>query len=164
MMKTIPRILNVTLTVALSGAMVLFAEPLPQAAQDTTQTRPAQVVDEHKVQQAAPNSDKDNSGNASVRNELPDAPAPAQPVQQSQQDSSQQQNPASVPSGAAGAKAPTVRGTPASRPIGAAIAPTKQKQRRSLLIKTGLVAGACVAVGTVFALSKGSPSKPPGAP
>jgi hypothetical protein len=33
-----------------------------------------------------------------------------------------------------------------------------------LLIKTGLVVGAAVAVGSAFALSKGSPSKPPGAP
>jgi len=78
--------------------------------------------------------------------------------------SSKQENQNTVPSGTAAAKAPAVKGTPASRTVGAAIAPTKQKQHRSLLIKTGLVVGAAVAVGSAFALSKGSPSKPPGAP
>ena len=147
-----------SLTFVLCAAMVAFAEPLPQDAPSP------KVLDDHKAQQATANPDDHNIASASNRGELPDAPTPAQPVQQSQQDTSQQQAPNPMPSGTAGAKAPTVRGAPASRPIGAAIAPTKQKQRRSLLIKTGLVAGAAIAVGTVFALSKGSPSKPPGAP
>jgi hypothetical protein len=87
------------------------------------------------------------------------------PAQQKQNDSAgQTQNPAPVPSGAAGAKATPAKGAPASRPVGSAIAPAKQKERRSLLIKVGLIAGACVAVGTAVALSKGSPSRPPGAP
>jgi hypothetical protein len=146
------------LVFALSGAMVAFAEPLPQDAPGP------KVLDDHKAQQATTNPDNHNIASASNSGELPDAPTPAQPVQQSQQDTPQQQTPNPVPSGTAGAKAPTVRGAPASRPIGAAIAPTKQKQRRSLLIKTGLVAGAAIAVGSVFALSKGSPSRPPGAP
>jgi len=145
----------------LCATTVLFAEPLQQGAQDQSGT--PRIADEHNAQRPAENSSRLTSANAST-SELPDAPAPAQPVQQSQQDSIQQQTPNAVPSGAAGAKAPTVRGAPASRPIGAAIAPTKQKQRRSLLIKAGLVAGAAVAIGSVFALSKGSPSRPPGAP
>ncbi len=85
-------------------------------------------------------------------------------VQQQQDDAGQAQNPSAVPSGAAGAKAAPAKGAPASRPVGSAIAPAKQRERRSLLIKVGLVAGACVAVGTAVALSKGSPSRPPGAP
>jgi hypothetical protein len=32
-----------------------------------------------------------------------------------------------------------------------------------LLIKVGLIAGACIAVGVVVGLSKASPYKPPGA-
>ena len=142
----------------LSAAMVAFADPLPQDAPGP------KVLDDHNAQQATANPNDHNIASASNSGELPDAPTPAQPVQQSQQDTSQQQTPNPMPSGTAGAKAPTVRGAPASRPIGAAIAPTKQKQHRSLLIKTGLVAGAAIAVGTVFALSKGSPSRPPGAP
>jgi len=54
-------------------------------------------------------------------------------------------------------------GGTASQPAGNALAPAKQHQYRSLWIKIGVVAAGAVAVGTVAALSKGSPSKPPGA-
>jgi hypothetical protein len=149
----------------LSGTLVVFAEPLPQVPQDAGQSSPPQVPDEHSATQVLPPNAGETPTSVSGGHELPDAPTPSQSVPQNQQNStSQQQNPNSVPSGAAGAKAPTVKGAPASRPIGAAIAPAKQRQRRSLLIKVGLIAGAGVAVGTAFALSKGSPSKPPGAP
>jgi hypothetical protein len=159
---TFRHVLRVVLVFVLSITTVAFAEPFQQSVQDSSS--PPQVVDEHKTQALPSNSVTSNSASPASTRELPDAPTPAQSGQQSQQESIQQQNPNSVPSGAAGAKAPTVRGTPASRPIGAAIAPTKQKQRRSLIIKAGLLAGACVAVGSVVALSKGSPSRPPGAP
>jgi hypothetical protein len=161
----IRRLLNITLVFVLSSAMVMFAEPLPQSVQELDQTRPAQVPDaSNQPQQPSQSPNNGTSATSPLPNELPDAPTPVQPVQQGQSDSSQQQGPTSVPSGAAGAKAPTVKGAPASRPVGAAIAPAKQRQRRSLLIKAGLIAGACVAVGSAFALSKASPSKPPGAP
>lgn len=157
------RIMNLSLVLILSGSLSLFAEPLPQNTQSSDQ-KTSQVSDV-PIRSQSPDQSASSSNTATppVANELPDAPAPAQPVQQNQSDS-QQQNQNTVPSGAAGAKAPTVKGAPASRPVGAAIAPAKQRQRRSLLIKAGLVAGACVAVGSVLALSKGSPSKPPGAP
>jgi hypothetical protein len=159
-------VVNGALIFVLSGAIVMSAEPLPLSLQEPDQTRPTQVPDDSsKPPQSAASPHQDNSPTAPVHHELPDAPAPAQPVQQSQnQSSAQPQNPASVTSGAAGAKAPPVKGVPASRPVGAAIAPAKQHQRRSLLIKVGLVAGAAVAVGSAVALSKASPSKPPGAP
>ncbi len=157
----IRRIPNVILVFVLSSAVVMYAEPLPQ---QPDQTQPTQVPDvSNQPQPSSQSSDSGTSAVPPVHNELPDAPAPAQPVQQGQSDP-QQPSPNSVPSGAAGAKAPTVKGAPASRPVGAAIAPAKQRQRRSLLIKAGLIAGACVAVGSAFALSKASPSKPPGAP
>lgn len=85
---------------------------------------------------------------------LPDAPQ-AQPPQS--------QEPAAVPSGAAGAKAATVKGAPVAQPAGAAVAPPRQRGHRSLLIKLGLVAGAGIAVGSVVALSERSPARPPGA-
>lgn len=153
---------RVALVFVLSISTVAFAAPFQQSAQDSNS--PPQAVDENKTRAVPSSSTSSNSASAPSARELPDAPTPAQSGQPSQQESIQQQNPNSVPSGAAGAKAPTVRGAPASRPIGAAIAPTKQKQRRSLIIKAGLLAGACVAVGSVVALSKGSPSRPPGAP
>ena len=159
------RPVNTALVFVLSTAITLWAEPIPQNTQNSNQAQPSQVPDvSNPPQQAAPSSDDGNSAITLVDAQLPDAPTPAQPAQSSQNDSTQQQNPNSVPSGAAGAKAPTVKGAPAAQPVGAAIAPAKQRQRRSILIKAGLIAGACVAVGSAFALSKASPSKPPGAP
>lgn len=79
---------------------------------------------------------------------------PSAPTQQKQEPQVQE------PLGTATAEGvPTVGGA-ASRPAGEAIAPAKQKQRRSLLIKLGLIAAAGVAAGTVAALTKGTPSKP----
>jgi hypothetical protein len=106
--------------------------------------------------------------------ELPDSPSTSQ--SQSQNSSTPQQAPASSPqqsgspqtgtptqpSGTAAAPAITTTGNAASRPAGAAIAPPKQRQVRSLLIKFGFIAGAGVALGTVAALSMGSPSRVPG--
>jgi hypothetical protein len=86
---------------------------------------------------------------------LPDAPLP-------QSAAGQQTTPA--PSGAAGAKAATVKGAPVAQPAGAAVAPVRQRGHRSLLIKLGVLAGAGIAVGAVVALSEKSPSRPPGAP
>lgn len=54
---------------------------------------------------------------------------------------------------------PTVGGA-ASRPAGEAIAPAKQNQKHSLLIKVGLIAAAGVAGGTVYALTKGTSGRP----
>ncbi|HEX4784595.1 MAG TPA: hypothetical protein VH350_09655 [Candidatus Sulfotelmatobacter sp.] len=87
---------------------------------------------------------------------LPDAP-------QSQPAQSQAQESAQVPSGTAGAKAPTVKGAPVAQPSGAAVAPPRQHGHRSLLIKLGILAGAGIAVGTVVGLSQASPARPPGA-
>jgi hypothetical protein len=67
------------------------------------------------------------------------------------------------PVGIAAAENIRTTGVAASAPAGAAIAPAKQKQTRSFLIKMGAVLGAGAALGTVAALSAGSPSRPPGA-
>jgi hypothetical protein len=81
---------------------------------------------------------------------LPATPAPQlRPEQQMQQ-----------PLGAATAEGVTTVGGAASRPAGMAIAPAKQSQRRSLLIKVALIAAAGIAVGTVYGLSKGTSAKP----
>jgi hypothetical protein len=65
------------------------------------------------------------------------------------------------PLGAATAGSVRTQGGGASRPAGNAIAPAKQHQVRSFLIKFGAIAAAGVAVGTVYALTKGTPSVPP---
>lgn len=156
------RLFKIVLVVLLSAAVCLAAEPFPQD-QQPAQAEPSRPVDDR--QQAPPADSTSGSSANTPAAELPDAPSSASPVQQKQNDSpTQTQNPAPVPSGAAGAKAAPAKGAPASRPVGSAIAPAKQRERRSLLIKMGLIAGACVAVGSAVALSKGSPSRPPGAP
>jgi hypothetical protein len=72
----------------------------------------------------------------------------------------QQQNNGSQPVGTAAAPYEKTEGIPASRPAGAVLAPAKQRRTRSFLIKVGIIVGAAVAIGTVVALSKGSPSRP----
>ncbi len=72
------------------------------------------------------------------------------------------QKPASEPVGTATAERTPTAGGAASKPAGTAIAPAKQRQVRSLLIKLGAVAGAGVALGAVMALSRGTPARPPG--
>lgn len=104
-----------------------------------------------------PQSSQSDAGSQKQDNSLPDAPQA-----QSAQTSSNQQN-TPVPSGAAGAKAPNVKGAPVAQPAGAAVAPVRQRGHRSLLIKLGLLVGAGVAVGAAVALSERSPSRPPGA-
>ena len=102
---------------------------------------------------------------------LPDSPSAARPqdaqnaagqsgaaqsLPQSQQDGNQK------PVGTAAAETATTTGFAASKPAGAALAPAKQKRSRTILISVGAIAGAAVALGLVVALSKGTPSKPPG--
>jgi len=74
------------------------------------------------------------------------------------------QQPTEPPAGAAGAQAGETAGGAASTPAGSAIAPTRQRQVRSFLIKLGAIAAAGAAVGTVYALTRGTSSTPPGAP
>jgi hypothetical protein len=66
------------------------------------------------------------------------------------------------PVGAATAESVPTTGGAAAKPAGIAIAPAKQHQTRSLLIKIGAVAAAGAALGTIFALSHGTSSTPPG--
>lgn len=86
--------------------------------------------------------------------ELPARPTPQTTILQQQ--SGQQE-----PLGAATAGSVRTEGGLASRPAGNAIAPAKQHQTRSWLIKMGAVAAAGIAIGTVYALSKGTSSVPP---
>ena len=90
---------------------------------------------------------------------LPNAPSSSQPAQPQQQP----KQPAQAPAGAAAAQGMKTAGGAASRPAGTAIAPAKQHQTRSLLIKVGAIAAGAAALGTIYALSRSSPSTPPGA-
>jgi hypothetical protein len=68
------------------------------------------------------------------------------------------------PNGTAVAPPIETSGGAASKPAGVAIAPPKQRQIRSLLIKLGVLAGAGVAIGTVVGLSAASPGHVPNSP
>jgi len=94
-------------------------------------------------------------------------PEPAQQASQSvQSDAAQpgaQSSPPSPPADPVGtAAAPTEKpvGSTGSAPAGAVIAPAKQRRVRTFLISIAVIVGAGVAVGTVAALSHGSPSQP----
>ena len=97
--------------------------------------------------------------------QLPDSPGASQSLlAQPQASQPPQQNAAHEPVGTAAAEWVPASGIAASRPSGAAVAPAKQRRARSLVIKVGALLGAGAAVGTVCALSKASPSRPPGTP
>lgn len=93
---------------------------------------------------------------------LPNAPQPAaNPSPQPKPYSPPQVQPPQAPLGAAAAEQIRTSGGGASRPAGNAIAPAKQHQYRSLVIKLGAVAAAGVAAGTVYGLSHATSSTPP---
>lgn len=77
--------------------------------------------------------------------------------------SSSQDQSTQAPAGAAAAQRAETAGGAASKPAGNAIAPAKQRQTRSLLIKVGAVAAAGAAAGIIYGLSRGTGSLPPGA-
>lgn len=139
------RIVSLALALSLCGAPELL-----RAQAQASSTTPASAPS------AAPDSQS-----------LPDAPSAATPASQPQnngpQEQQQGQKPPAAPAGAAAAQAAPTAGGAGSKPAGMAIAPAKQHQVRSLLIKLGAIAGGAVAIGTIYALSRSSPSRPPGA-
>jgi hypothetical protein len=144
------------------SALALSGEESAQAQQESQASSQSSPLPSEKP--ATPQSGA--STNQPVE-ELPDSPSA---VSSSSRSASQDAEPTQAPPagqqkpvGTAAAEAPSVRGTGASKPAGFAIAPGKQHQSRSFLIKVGAVIGAGAALGTVMALSMASPSKPPGA-
>lgn len=67
------------------------------------------------------------------------------------------------PVGTAAAEASNVSAIAASQPAGVAIAPAKQHRVRTIILRTGAIIGAGVAIGAVVALTAATPPKPPGA-
>jgi hypothetical protein len=149
------------------------ADQTAPATQQPGTTQPSTVQDVHPAttQQSAPPSGSTVDPSQGPLNPVPtqstpDAPSATQPPAQPQaqpatgQPGTQQQT-QREPLGAAAAEGIRTAGGGASRPAGSAIAPAKQHQVRSFLIKLGAVAAAGVAIGTVYALSKGTSSTPP---
>lgn len=139
-----------------TGLILLLLAPVAQAA--PRQTVPGQ-------QPQAGSAAQEPQTAPATNGDLPQAPAAQNqtnaPRQTNQQTAPEPQpgNP-SEPVGTAVAPYESPVGAAVSRPTGAAIAPAKQKRRHTFLIRMGLVVGAAVAIGTVVALSKASPSRP----
>lgn len=153
LVTTLARLLRQEIAV---GLMVLlatpFGGPVSAFAQQTVPT--PQISGTSSSQPPSESSPKPViDTNRSQDNNPPYAPRPA-PAQ------GQQQNGAQAPLGTAVAPYEKGIGVAASRPAGAVIAPAKQRRTRSFAIKLGVLIGACVAVGTVVALSSTSPSEP----
>ncbi|HEX3891119.1 MAG TPA: hypothetical protein VHW46_00985 [Terracidiphilus sp.] len=90
----------------------------------------------------------------------PDAPV-AQSVSSNSAGQSQgQQDDHAKPLGTAAAPYSQPSGVMGSRPAGAVIAPGKQRRIHAIVISVALIAAAGIAIGTVAALSQGSPSRP----
>lgn len=122
------------------------AEPLAAQQQAQPEQQPAQNSTQPPIELP------ENPGRSST-------PASNTPVTQSNVPPTAPQ-----PSGTAVAPEVQVSGGAASKPAGVAIAPPKQRQVRTWLIRFGFIAGAGVALGTVAALSAASPGRVPNAP
>ena len=105
-------------------------------------------ANESQQGQPAPATTQPATPTTTTTTTVPEAPQPKQPQE---------------PVGAAAAQKVPTAGGAASKPAGAAIAPAKQHQTRSLLIKIGAIAAAGIAAGSIYALSRGTSSTPPGA-
>lgn len=176
--RSIARITTACVAVALCGipemAQAQTAQPAPAQSQQSSQPeqQSSQTPSGNDQSGTTQNAPEQNRGiiNPSAgplapvptnTQKLPNAPSTAQNPAQNQ--APKLPPPERAPGGAAAAQAGPTAGGPASKPSGNAIAPAKQRQVRSLLIKLGAVAAAGIAIGTVVGLSKGSPSRPPGA-
>jgi hypothetical protein len=147
-------------TFLISGGLTIILSGVPQLAMaadpQNTATSQAPATSEAAPSQSQPLPDSPSS----VRPQPPaDNPLLAQATAQTAE---QQPSSTPRPAGTAAAQIGDSSGNAASKPAGVAIAPAKQHQARSFLIKMGAVVGVGVAIGTVFALSSGSPSRPPG--
>jgi len=144
--------------------------PAPAAA-PAQNTQPAAPAKQNQPQQQA------SPGTSVNPSQAPLAPVTTYPdasgAQQDQTPNTEPQTttipegpkpkPQTEPVGAATAESVPTTGGAAAKPAGIAIAPAKQHQTRSLLLKIGAVAAAGAALGTIFALSHSTSSTPPGA-
>ena len=146
-MDTIKPFFHLACTLVLLG---MLAGALPAVAQQSSAT--ALLPDSP----GAVRSDSDDKKNDSIvalaqAQSEPTSPSPAQTA------------PAQKPVGTAAAEAPNVNAVAASQPAGVAIAPAKQRRVRTIILRTGAIIAAGVAVGAVVALTAATPPKPPGA-
>ena len=146
--------------------------PAPAAA-PAQNTQPAAPANQNQPQQPASPGTSVNPSQGSLTpvTTYPDAsgaqqeqPLPnAEPQTTTTVPEAPKPKPQTEPVGAATAESVPTAGGAAAKPAGIAIAPAKQHQTRSLLLKVGAVLAAGAALGTVYALSHSTSSTPPGA-
>ncbi len=148
--------------------------PAPVAAPAQNNTQPAAPANQNQPQPASPGTSVNPSQaplapvttypDASDQPQQPSSnAAPAAPQTTTTIPEGPKPKTQTEPVGAATAESVPTTGGAAAKPAGIAIAPAKQHQTRSLLLKIGAVAAAGAALGTIFALSHGTSSTPPGA-
>ena len=178
------KIISSVLALALVTTPEMFAQTgaQPPQQQQNGQASPSNAPNGSSTDQAAPAGQSSSSGATVNPSQPPLQPVTSYPGSEESQPEPQQANtPAqnqngqntpeapqpkqrpSQPAGAAAAERVPTSGGPAAKPAGAAIAPAKQHQTRSLLIKIGAIAAAGAALGTIYALSRGTSSTPPNA-
>ncbi len=158
-----------TFTYGMTAALAFALCGLPEAAQAQQTQAPSQqqpqqqvpgnngvTVDPSQGPLAPPPTTEQQQSTPTTVLEAPSPSTTILEVPQSQQQREHE------PLGAATAGGVATAGGAASRPAGTAIAPAKQRQVRSFLIKLGAIAAAGAAIGTVYALSRGTSSTPPG--
>jgi hypothetical protein len=148
-------LISIVLCLSLSGMLAAqdpMVPPPPQEQQPSSSRPLDREQQEDKASQDILNRNHlpDSTAKTPAIEELPAAPSTAMKAQRPE------------PTGTAAAPAGRISGSAASQPAGVAIAPAKQRQVRSILIKVGALAGAGIALGTVYGLSKASPATPPG--
>lgn len=169
------KITNSRIMRQVAGCLVLLvimqaAEATAQSGQDTPSAQAAQTALSDSSPAATQVGDGQNASTNNAAQPASDAnagggqqeqsPAAASRNNGAASSSSEQQSSPAKPVGTAAAPALGSTGIAGSRPTGAVIAPAKQRRLRAILISIGVVLGACVAVGTVAALSHSSPSQP----
>jgi hypothetical protein len=123
-----------------AGSPSATANSTSAASQESTSSQPVTTYpDASGAEQKTP---------AAETNSVPSAPQPKAQAEE--------------PQGSATAEKVSTAGGAAAKPAGVAIAPPKQHRTRSILIKVGALMAAGAAAGTVYALSRGTPSVPPG--
>lgn len=145
----------------LGGTLPVAAQQSGPATQSKATNHPAAKGDN-----AEPLPDSPGAVRSSSLDQKTEEDSVAQ-MQEGQSESSSappvQAAPPQKPVGTAAAEAPNVSAIAASQPAGVAIAPAKQRRVRTIILRTGAIIGAGVAIGAVVALTAATPPKPPGA-
>ena len=148
--------------------ITLLASPAGYSGSAAAQVTPGGEQNASSLPGSAKASTKQQPDGANVsESALPENPDPANGLAPAQEQQPATPQPAPAPPdnahrpvGTAAAPYEPTTGIAASRPAGAAIAPAKQRRVRTFLISLGVIAGAGIAIGSVAALSHGSPSRP----